>query len=93
MDKFKFINDIFGYEAGNATIRRIWEDIGSFVQSDEVYARQTADRFVMLLKADDMDAVIKRLEDMSEKICKKEDWKQKENVILLKKTNGGFVSK
>lgn len=73
VDKFKFINDIFGYEAGNATIRRIWEDIGSFVQSDEVYARQTADRFVMLLKADDMDAVIKRLEDMSEKICKKED--------------------
>ena len=67
VDRFKFINDIFGYEEGNRVIRYIWKEIGEIVENGETYAHRSADEFVALLKYKDIDELGKRLEALSER--------------------------
>ena len=66
IDKFKFINDIFGYEEGNNVIRYIWKLIDEIMEDGETFAHYRADLFVLLLKSDNMDTVIKRIEWLAE---------------------------
>lgn len=65
VDKFKYINDIFGYEEGNKVIRFIWKEINNIIETGETFAHYRADQFVLLLKANDMDHVLKRMEALS----------------------------
>lgn len=65
VDRFKFINDIFGYEEGNNVIRFIWNEIDKIIEKGETFAHYSADQFVMLLKLKDMDSLVKRLENLA----------------------------
>lgn len=83
VDKFKYINEIFGYEEGNNVIRFIWREINNIMESGEVFAHYRADRFVLLLKANDMDHVIKRMEMLSLTAQKRGVQKEKNYEIIL----------
>ncbi|MDD2220657.1 MAG: diguanylate cyclase [Clostridia bacterium] len=45
---FKFINDIYGYDVGDRTLRFWAKSITSFLRPDETFARVAADNFVVL---------------------------------------------
>lgn len=83
IDKFKYINDIFGYEEGNNVIRFIWNEIDNIMESGEVFAHYRADRFVLLLKSNDMDHVVKRMEMLSLTSAKRESCNEKNYEIIL----------
>ncbi|WP_236876830.1 diguanylate cyclase domain-containing protein, partial [Clostridioides difficile] len=50
VDKFKYINDMFGYDMGNDTLIHISNTIASELKEDEIFARVSADHFVLLIK-------------------------------------------
>lgn len=83
VDKFKYINDIFGYEEGNNVIRFIWNEINKIVEHDETFAHHNADRFVLLLRADDMDQLIERVEQLAKVVSKRESQNEKNYEIIL----------
>lgn len=83
VDKFKYINDIFGYEEGNNVIRFIWREINNIMETGEVFAHYRADQFVLFLKANDMDHVIKRMEMLSLTAQKRGVQKEKNYEIIL----------
>ncbi|WP_343207953.1 GGDEF domain-containing protein [Anaerolentibacter hominis] len=48
INKFQYINDVYGYEEGNAALRYIWNTIQSFLREGETAARVIDDHFVVL---------------------------------------------
>lgn len=83
VDKFKFINDIFGYEEGNNVIRFIWKLINEIIEEDETFAHYRADQFVLLMKSDNMDHVIERMEQLSASVNKRKDSDDKHYELNL----------
>lgn len=83
VDKFKYINDIFGYEEGNNVIRFIWKAIDNIIEPGETFAHYRADQFVLLLKANDMDHVLKRIESLSVAASNRESRNEKNYEIIL----------
>lgn len=65
IDKFKNINDIWGFEEGNNVIRFLWNIINEMIGEKECFAHYRGDRFVILMLADDMDEVIRRIEKLA----------------------------
>ena len=68
IDKFKLINDIFGYTEGNYIIKYIWEIIRQQIRSGEAFTHKRADEFMLFLKYDDIQDVIARIEDIDTEI-------------------------
>lgn len=50
LDGFKFINDSFGYQAGDTLLRGIAEMLMSSIRQDDTVARISSDEFVLLLE-------------------------------------------
>ncbi len=70
IDNFKHINNVYGYEFGNKTIRylhTLWLDM---LEEGEYVARNSAEKYVVLLKYDDKDALIARLEAFAQRCTK-----------------------
>lgn len=65
VDKFRNINDVFGFEEGNNVIRFIWDIVNAMLGEKECFAHYRGDRFVILMIADDMNKVIYRLEKLA----------------------------
>ena len=65
VDRFKYINDIFGYDEGNEVIKYLSGEIEKIIEKDEVFAHHRGDEFVLLLKADSMEKLIARLKDLA----------------------------
>lgn len=83
IDKFKVINDIFGYEEGNRVIRYIWSAIDKVVEEDETFAHRRADQFVILLEYQDNQKMIERIEELSLRIHQRETQNEKNYEIIL----------
>lgn len=83
IDKFKYINDIFGYEEGNNVIRFIWDEIHKIMEPGETFAHYRADQFVLLMKANDTDYLIKRMEELYGSITKRDSENEKNYEIVL----------
>lgn len=66
IDKFKVINELFGYEEGNKTLCFIWNMWKSCNRADEIFARRIADRFVGLWYFEDREELNERLEGFVE---------------------------
>jgi diguanylate cyclase (GGDEF)-like protein len=60
-DKFKNINDEWGYSTGNEILRRFSEKASEFINQDELFCRITADIFVMLLAYQTKEEALKRI--------------------------------
>ena len=75
IDKFKLINDKYGYSIGDYILIEFAKVLLNFIEADEAYARGEADKFVVLLKIrdeEDLDRRIKELFDRLSKIRKTE---------------------
>lgn len=68
IDKFKLINDLFGYEQGNLLLRHIAKVLTGNINQDEVFARITRDKFYMLLEYGSKDKLESRLEKITREI-------------------------
>ncbi|NLM00394.1 MAG: bifunctional diguanylate cyclase/phosphodiesterase [Treponema sp.] len=68
IDKFKVINDKYGYEAGNKTLRYIYNCIVSSLESGEIAARVEADTFAILVKYYSENVLKERIDLLSLKI-------------------------
>lgn len=64
VDKFKYLNDIFGYREGNNAICFIWESLKNITSVNDVFARRTADNFVLFLHYKNEDELFKKLDEM-----------------------------
>lgn len=89
IDKFKLINDLYGYEEGNRTLCYMNDALERFLHNNELCARRVADRFVLLLFFQEREEITSRLEAFNELI---------QNILLgnnehyvLKLTMGIYV--
>lgn len=83
VDKFKYINDIFGYEEGNKVIRFIWNEINNIIMEGETFAHKRADQFVLFLNADNKEKLVSRLENLTGNVLKREYQNEKNYEIVL----------
>lgn len=67
LDNFKLINDYFGYEQGNDTIKFVHETWESILKDKEFVGRIAADRFAVFMYYDNEDELRDRLEDFCRK--------------------------
>lgn len=58
---FKVINNVYGLEVGNKTLRYVYKQIKELLGEDERIARGSADIFYMLLKGKNAKAIVTRL--------------------------------
>lgn len=75
IDKFKFVNDAFGYEEGNEVIRYIYNIIRRFIREGDLFAHRMADSFVILVKYEDKKTLAVR----TEQFCGELNQRNKEN--------------
>ena len=52
LDNFKHLNDLYGYEAGNAVLREISQALGSSVRPFDTVARWGGEEFALILSAE-----------------------------------------
>jgi diguanylate cyclase (GGDEF)-like protein len=69
-DKFKNINDEWGYSIGNDILSQFAEITGKFINSDELFCRISADVFVMLLTYRSTDEALERIDNCHTEITK-----------------------
>jgi diguanylate cyclase (GGDEF)-like protein len=69
-DKFKNINDEWGYSVGNDILILFANKLKEFIRSPEIISRITADKFVMLLSYQDKKSIFERIHKMHIKIMK-----------------------
>lgn len=68
VDKFKYINDMFGYDVGNNTLIHISNTIASELHEDEIFARVSADHFVLLIRYKTDEDIKARLNSIYNKV-------------------------
>lgn len=66
LERFKLINDSYGYQTGDELLRRITTILDANLDSDELFCRAYADRFILLLKAGSRDEIVGRLQKIHE---------------------------
>ncbi|MEG0842247.1 MAG: GGDEF domain-containing protein [Erysipelotrichaceae bacterium] len=69
INKFKVVNDIFGYKQGNELLKFMGDTIKNECKSNETYARFNADNFHLLLTYKDVASLKQRLMNLSNTIC------------------------
>lgn len=67
VDKFKSINDLYGYEQGSMVLKQIIDRIGSSLFYDERIARIYNDKFAVLIRYSDKDSLTKRIKEVYER--------------------------
>lgn len=60
-DKFKNINDEWGYSKGNEALAFYANQASKYLMPQELFGRVTADQFVMLLSYEDEDALLEKI--------------------------------
>ncbi|MBS5938582.1 EAL domain-containing protein [Clostridium sp.] len=65
IDKFKVVNDVFGYENGDDILRHMAFVICENLTQNEIYARHSADNFLILLEYIDEDSMLNRMDSMT----------------------------
>ena len=82
IDNFKLVNDFYGYEMGNKTIKHIYSLWQRMLRNDEHVGRITADRFAVYLRYSSEKDLMNRLEKFCEN-CRIFNVKNMSNYILV----------
>ncbi|MGO0907413.1 putative bifunctional diguanylate cyclase/phosphodiesterase [Clostridioides difficile] len=61
IDKFKYINDLFGYEVGNKILCSLTNIIKHNIFEEEIFARISADNFTIIMKYREEEDIVNRL--------------------------------
>lgn len=83
VDKFKYINDVFGFSEGNRMLRHIADVLSSQTQPGELCARTTNDYFALLLHDEGDETLLMRLRGICSKICGTENGAASSYVLVL----------
>lgn len=77
IDKFKFVNEVFGYEYGNQLLVHISEVMKKETKKGEICSRVSGDNFAMVLHCEEEDELLcRRLSDMFDRIRQADGNKQ-----------------
>ncbi len=68
INRFKIINDAYGYQKGDEVLRNIYNVIKRWVSAGELVTRYAADQFYVLMSFTDQDELTQRIMDLSERI-------------------------
>ncbi|MCC0694968.1 EAL domain-containing protein [Clostridioides sp. ES-S-0048-02] len=82
IDKFKYINDMFGFEFGDNILKYIARKIGESIFKDEIYARLSDDRFIVMTKKSNIENLRKRANDFFEIVNSDKENTFKIDIIL-----------
>ena len=82
LDNFKLVNDYYGYEMGNKTIKHIDSLWRKMLKNNEFVGRIAADRFAVYLRYSNEEELIKRLEKFCSD-CRTFNDKNMSNYILV----------
>lgn len=64
VNKFKMINEMFGYDEGNRALKHISNVVANNLNESEIYARANNDNFVILMKYKEQSELVSRMTDI-----------------------------
>ena len=88
IEKFKVINEMFGYEEGDRVLQYIWSLLREWVRDDEIYSRWIADRFNILAYYESEDELIERLNALAADIMNNRT--EKRNGFIIRPVIGVY---
>lgn len=59
-DNFNYINDLFGYETGDATLTKVIEHFNNEISGDDIFCNVHSDHFVFLINTDNASVVAQK---------------------------------
>lgn len=62
IDKFKYINDMFGYQQGDKTLKYVYDVLYTNLNRNELCARVSADWFALLMKNTSRTPIVERIQ-------------------------------
>lgn len=83
IDKFKFINDVFGYGEGNKTLKFIANVIKRNINAEEAFSRISNDFFAILMEHKSNDDLMNRIKTICSQICDKNNFKSSNYDLVL----------
>lgn len=66
IDKFKYVNDVYGFETGNEALKEIANTLNKNMNDGEISVRMQSDCYVMLLEYKEQKELTARLNDLCE---------------------------
>ncbi|MCC0784153.1 EAL domain-containing protein [Clostridioides sp. ES-S-0108-01] len=69
VNKFKYINEMFGYAEGNKILIHIAQVLNNNMNKYEICARMDNDHFILLISCDTEDKLLDRLSKINNEIC------------------------
>ena len=88
IEKFKVINELFGYEEGDRVLCYIWTLIRDWARHGEIYSRWVADRYSMLIFYNDEIDLVDRIYQLSDVI--QNDRIEKRKGFVIRPTIGVY---
>ncbi len=68
VDRFKALNDVYGYDRGNQVLKSMGDCIASHLDEQEMFGRMVSDHFTILMKYETQQLLCKRLDQMIDDI-------------------------
>ncbi|MCS7234091.1 MAG: sensor domain-containing diguanylate cyclase [Synergistetes bacterium] len=68
LDRFKEINDTYGHEVGDLTLKKVGRAVKERIRKTDIFARWGGEEFFILLPETDLTGAIKLAEDLRERI-------------------------
>ncbi len=68
INRFKIINDAYGYQKGDEVLQDIYTEIKKWAKTEEPFTRYAADQFYILLSYHENDEVIDRIKDLDNRL-------------------------
>lgn len=69
VNKFKYINEMFGYAEGNKILIHISQVLNNNTNKYEICARMDNDHFILLIACNTEDELLNRLSKINKEIC------------------------
>lgn len=83
IDKFEYINEIYGYDCGEKILVHIEKTLSNFINDNEIYTRGYDGNFLLLLHETNDEELIKKIKYISRKLMKRiHDNEKKMNIHL-----------
>lgn len=88
IEKFKVINEMFGYDEGDRVLKYIWSMLERWVNEGEIYSRWIADRFNILAFYNSEEELNSRLNRLADDIMN--DRTERRNGFILRPVIGVY---
>lgn len=88
IEKFKVINEMFGYDEGDKVLRYVSNTLREWVNKDEVYSRWIADKFNILVYYNNEDELLGRLHTLVTEIMS--DRTERRNGFIIRPAIGVY---